>query len=110
MNLSYHPLDLKLKHIFQIARETRTVQNNVVALLKDEDGIIGYGEAAPTRFFGEDVMSVMRTLVQSLDLLKDADPFQIEDITLYLKNKFPPDAAARAAIDIALHDMIGKKN
>ncbi len=109
MNLSYHPLDLKLKHIFQIARETRTVQNNVVALLKDEDGIIGYGEAAPTRFFGEDVMSVMRTLVQSLDLFKDADPFQIEDITLYLKNKFPPDAAARAAIDIALHDMIGKK-
>lgn len=109
MNLSFLPLDLKLKHTFQIARETRTVQNNVVALLQGEDGIIGYGEAAPTSFFGEDVTSVTKTLVQSRDLLKNTDPFQTEDITLHLKNKFPRDAAARAAIDIALHDMIGKK-
>lgn len=109
MNLTFHPIDLKLKHTFQIARETRTVQNNIVVLLKDEDGIIGYGEAAPTGFFGEDVASVTKTFVQSRDLLKNTDPFQIEDITLRLKNKFPMDAAARAAIDIALHDMIGKK-
>ncbi|MFN3532052.1 MAG: dipeptide epimerase [Candidatus Brocadia sp.] len=109
MNLSFLPLDLKLKHTFQIARETRTVQNNVVALLQGEDGIIGYGEAAPTSFFGEDVTSVTKTLVQSRDLLKNTDPFQMEDIILHLKNKFPRDAAARAAIDIALHDMIGKK-
>ena len=48
-------------------------------------------------------------LIQSIDLFKNADPFHIEDITGYLKNKFPKDAAARAAIDIALHDLIGKK-
>ncbi len=109
MNLSFYPLDLKLKHTFQIARETRDVQNNVVVQIKDRDGIVGYGESAPSRFFGEDVTSVTKTLVQSRDLLKNTDPFQIEDITLHLKNKFPKDAAARAAIDIALHDMIGKK-
>jgi L-alanine-DL-glutamate epimerase-like enolase superfamily enzyme len=109
MNLSFRLLDLKLRHTFQIARETRDIQNNVVVLLEDEDGIIGFGEAAPTRFFGEDVNSVTKALGQSVDLLKHADPFQIEDITLLLKNKFPKDASARAAIDIALYDMIGKK-
>lgn len=109
MNLSFHPLDLKLRRTFQIARETRNIQNNVVVLLKDENGIIGFGEAAPTSFFGEDVNSVTKVLGQSADLLKHADPFQIEDITLLLKNKFPKNAAARAAIDIALYDMIGKK-
>lgn len=109
MNLSFRLLDLKLKHTFQIARETRNVQNNVVVQLKDEEGIIGFGEAAPTRFFGEDVNSVTKVLEQSGDLLTNADPFQIENITLLLKNKFPKDAAARAALDIALHDMIGKK-
>ncbi|MCF6156372.1 MAG: dipeptide epimerase [Candidatus Brocadia sp.] len=100
---------MKLKHTFQIARETRTVQNNIVTLLKDEDGIIGCGEAAPSSFFGEDITSVTKVFVQSLDLLKDTDPFQTENITFHFKKKFPLDAAARAAIDIALHDMIGKK-
>ena len=109
MNLSFRPQDLKLKYTFRIARETRTIQNNVIVLLQDEDGMIGLGEAAPTSFFGEDVKSVTRVLLQAVDLLKNADPFQLEDITLLLKNKFPKDAAARAAIDIALHDMIGKK-
>jgi len=109
MNLSFQPLDLKLRHTFQIAREIRDVQNNIIVLLKDENGITGLGEAAPTSFFGEDVRSVSSLLAQSIDLLKNADPFYIEDITGYLKNKFPKDAAARAAIDIALHDLIGKK-
>ena len=109
MNLSFQPLDLKLRHTFQIAREIRDVQNNVIVLLKDENGITGLGEAAPTSFFGEDIKSVSEMLARSIDVLKNADPFHIEDITGYLKNKFPKDAAARAAIDIALHDLIGKK-
>lgn len=109
MNLSYYPLDLNLKHTFQIARETRDIQKNVVVLLKDTDGIVGVGEAAPTRFFGEEVKSVSSVLDQSIDLLKQANPFYLEDITLLLKERFPGDAAARAAIDIALYDMIGKK-
>ncbi|MBI2471889.1 MAG: dipeptide epimerase [Planctomycetes bacterium] len=100
---------MKLRHTFRIAREIRDVQNNIIVLLKDENGITGLGEAAPTSFFGEDVRSVAQALAQSVELLKNADPFQIEDITNYLKNKFPKDATARAAIDIALHDLIGKK-
>jgi len=109
MNFSFQPLDLKLRHTFQISREIRDVQNNIIVLLKDEDGITGLGEAAPTGFFGEDITSVSSVLAQSIDLLKNADPFHIEDIACYLKNKFPKDATARAAIDIALHDLIGKK-
>lgn len=109
MNLSFQPLDLKLRHSFRIAREIRDVQNNIILLLRDEEGITGLGEAAPTRFFGEDTKGVTQALTQSVDLLKNADPFQIEDITNCLKDKFPKNATARAAIDIALHDIIGKK-
>ncbi|TVM03887.1 MAG: dipeptide epimerase [Candidatus Brocadia sp. WS118] len=100
---------MKLKHTFQIARETRDIQKNVVVLLKDTDGVVGVGEAAPTRFFGEDVESVTRVLDQSIDLLRQANPFHLEDTALLFKNRFPGDAAARAALDIALYDMVGKK-
>lgn len=109
MNLSYYSLDLKLKYTFQIARETRDIQKNIVVLLKDTDGVVGIGEAAPTRFFGEDVESVTRVFDQSVDLLEHANPFYLEDTDLLFKNRFPGGAAARAAIDIALYDMIGKK-
>src|SRR3989304_9585936 len=109
MDLSFMPLDLKLRHTFQIAREIRDVQNNIIVLLKDDGGITGLGEAAPTNFFGENVKSVTKVLAQSIDFFKNADPFQTEDITLQLANTFPNDTAERAAIDIALHDLIGKK-
>ena len=109
MNLSFHPLDLYLKHTFQIARETRDIQNNVIVCLKTEERISGIGEAAPTRFFGEDVQGVSQVLNQSIDLLKNADPFHIEGITNHLKEIFPVNASACAAIDIALHDLFGKK-
>lgn len=109
MNLTYHPLDLKLRYTFQIAREVRDVQNNIIVHIKDEDGIIGLGEAAPTSFFGEDVSSVTSVLNQSVNLLKNIDPFQIEDITSLLKSRFPKGASARAAIDMAIYDIVGKK-
>ena len=41
MKLSFQSLDLKLKHTFQIARESRNIQNNIVVLLEDEDGTSG---------------------------------------------------------------------
>ncbi|TLD40605.1 MAG: Muconate cycloisomerase [Candidatus Jettenia ecosi] len=109
MNLSYRPLSLKLRHTFKIARETRSIQDNIVVGLKDEDGVSGLGEAAPTSFFGESISSVASVCNESTDVLKNADPFQMEYITRSLANKFPGNSAARAAIDIALHDIVGKK-
>ncbi|MGQ3683844.1 MAG: dipeptide epimerase [Candidatus Loosdrechtia sp.] len=109
MKLSFYPLTLKLKHTFQIARETRSIQNNVAVQLKDSEETCGIGEAAPTGFFGEELHNVTGMLIKAADLLGNADPFSIEDITSSLANRFPVDAAARAAIDIALYDMVGKK-
>ncbi|MCF6158273.1 MAG: dipeptide epimerase [wastewater metagenome] len=109
MKLSFHPIALHLKHTFRIAREIRDVQNTVIIQLNDEDGICGYGEAAPTTFFGEDSNSVMETFGRAAGLLENADPFQIEDITARLAYTFPQDTAARAAIDMALHDLVARK-
>ena len=61
------------------------------------------------QLFGEDIKSVSSVLAQSIDLLKNADPFHIEDITDCLKNKFPRMPLARAAIDMTLHDFIDLK-
>lgn len=109
MRLSFHPLNLRLKQPFRIARETRNIQDNIIVSLHSEDGTIGYGEASPTSFFGEDIHSTTYVLARSVDMLKDTDPFLIEDITSCLHEAFPNKRAPLAAIDMALHDIIGKK-
>ena len=92
---------------FRIARDVTTDFENVIVELH-HGGQVGLGEAAPRPYFhGEDVPRVLRT-VRKAGLLLGDDPFQIQDITSRLAAAFPASPAARAAIDMALHDLVGK--
>jgi L-alanine-DL-glutamate epimerase-like enolase superfamily enzyme len=107
MDLTIKSLNLKLKYPFRISRGTNTIQNNILAILKDEDGNYGLGEAAPLKYYGEDVKSVKAALRRMSKFLTN-DPFYIEDITTFALPS-PLKGAARAAVDIALHDLVAKK-
>ena len=107
MKLRCKPYTLNLRHPFTIARGSRTQQANV--LVEIEDGSdIGYGEAAPSGRYGEDQESVLKFLGR-VDLVAFKDPFQLEDILSFVDVLAPGNESAKAAIDIALHDLIGKK-
>lgn len=107
MKLRCKPYTLNLRHPFTIARGSRTQQANV--LVEIEDGSdIGYGEAAPSGRYGEDQESVLKFLGR-VDLVAFKDPFQLEDILSFIDVLAPGNESAKAAIDIALHDLIGKK-
>ncbi|WP_347274562.1 dipeptide epimerase [Candidatus Kuenenia sp.] len=108
MNISFQPLDLELKHTFKISRGAKDSQSNVIVSLTEEGGVSGIGEAAPSLFFKENSTGVVEAFRQFAGLLKNSDIFHIEDITNQLKKHFPANAAARAAIDIALHDLVCK--
>ncbi len=107
MNIKVRPFHLKLKHTFTIARSSRDVQPIVLAEL-EHDGVVGYGEAAPSRRYGEDEKSVLEFLSR-LDLSRFEDPFDVEAILSYVDSLREGNTAAKAAVDIALHDWIGKK-
>ncbi|MEX2117766.1 MAG: dipeptide epimerase [Bacteroidota bacterium] len=107
MKITFSPYDLKLRHTFTIARSSRDV-SPIVLLELEHDGIVGYGEAAPTRRYGETIETVMGFL-KALNLSKFESPFQLESILEYVENASPGSASAKAAVDIALHDWIGKK-
>ena len=106
LNLSFFPYELKLRHAFNLARYSRTTTPDVQVML-EYDGIIGFGEASMPPYLGESVESVTKFL-SSLDLSRFNDPFQIEDILTYVDNVAPNNRAAKASIDIALHDLLGK--
>ena len=67
----------------------------------------GYGEASMPPYLGQTVDTVMAFL-RKVDLEQFSDPFGLEDILAYVDSLSPGDTAAKAAVDIALHDLVGK--
>lgn len=106
LNLRFRPYELKLRHAFNLARSQRTTTPGVQVEI-EYDGIVGYGEASMPPYLGESVKSVTNFL-SKLDLGQFADPFRIEDIHDYMDSIAPNDRAAKASVDIALHDLTGK--
>lgn len=104
--LRFKPYELKLKHAFNLAKSSRTTTPDVQVEL-EYDGIVGYGEASMPPYLGESVESVT-TFLSSLDLAQFTDPFRIDDILSYVDGVAPNNRAAKASIDIALHDLLGK--
>ena len=106
LNLSFKSNELKLRHAFNLARSSRTTTPDVLVQL-EYDGIIGYGEASMPPYLGESIESVS-TFLSKLDLSQFSDPFRIEEILDYVDHVAPDNRAAKASVDIALHDLLGK--
>ena len=106
LNLSYKPNELRLRHAFNLARNSRTTTPDVLVEL-EYDGIIGYGEASMPPYLGESIESVCKFL-SMLDLQQFSDPFRIDEILSYVDGVMPDNRAAKASVDIALHDLLGK--
>lgn len=106
LHLKFFPYELKLAHVFTVASYSRTTTPDVQVELSWE-GVTGYGEASMPPYLGQSVETVTAFL-NKVDLSQFNDPFQMEDILSYVDSLSEGDAAAKAAIDIALHDLVGK--
>lgn len=106
MKMKFFPYELKLKHVFTVASFSRTTTPDVQVEIEYE-GVTGYGEASMPPYLGQTVDSVM-TFLSKVNLEQFDDPFELEDILAYVDSLSPGDTAAKAAVDIALHDLVGK--
>jgi len=106
MRLRFKPYDLQLKHTFTIASSSRTT-TPVMLVEIEYDGSIGYGEASMPPYLGESHHTAAQFLAQ-LDLEQFSSPFLLDDILDYVDHIAIGNYAAKASIDIALHDLLGK--
>ena len=103
MRIHHSIVDLKLLHPFKIARRAVDEYRQVVSV--EFDG--GLGEAPPARFYGETVETVgaaLEILAPGLDGNLDA----IQTVMAELQSTLGGNYAAKSAIDMALHDRLGK--
>ena len=101
MDLHYQPITLELETPFRIAHGTSVVRQNVLVRIRAGE-LEGLGEAAPVRQHHETQAGVMEYLA---DQRLPDDPFLLEDL---LESLPPGSQAAKAAIDMALHDLQGR--
>lgn len=106
MKLSWTPYDLQLKHVFTISGYSRKTTPVVITSIA-YDGLIGYGEASLPPYLGETQSSVIKFL-KKVDLSQFNDPTHLDEIITYVDNVDKKNCAAKASIDIALHDLVGK--
>lgn len=104
--LRYKPYTLELRHVFTVASFSRSTTPVVLTEL-EYDGIIGYGEASMPPYLGETQESVINFL-SKLDLSAFSSPFETAEILSYVDQVDSKNTAAKAALDIALHDLLGK--
>jgi L-alanine-DL-glutamate epimerase-like enolase superfamily enzyme len=98
----------KMKYTFTISGSSRTTTPIVISRIT-WNGYAGYGEAAMPPYLGETQASAHEFLKKVAEnvLPKFDNPFRIEDIMLEVDKLTTNNTAAKAAVDIALHDLVG---
>ena len=99
MKLTYEGYTLNLRTTWRIAHGATDQRHNVFAFIGS-----GTGEGAGVPHHGESQAGIIQYLEEVADRIWD--PFQLEDVL----NALPPGSlSAHAAIDLALHDLLGQK-
>jgi len=106
IHINAKPIDLKLTTPFRISRGVQHISPNAVVQI-NYDEYTGYGEAAPDEYYGENQQTVLACISAFAGNLGD-DPFVIEDIMHRLDKVIRLNPSAKAAVDMALYDLIGK--
>lgn len=106
LHLTVQPIELKLTTPFRISRNVQPIAYNIIAEMRYNE-YVGYGEAAPEEYYGENQKTALACLPILAEHLGD-DPFPIDDIMNRVNHAMRLNPSAKAAIDMALYDLVGK--
>ncbi len=109
MHLHAEILNVTTRHPFIIARGGQSSYRTVFVRVVDRDGAEGWGEAAPSRYYGETADSALLAVQQFAPLLANADAWSMDAIERELEKTLRGNAAARCAVSAALHDLAARR-
>ena len=112
MNISrieLYSVKLRYHEPFRIAPATSFESHNIIAKIVTDSGIIGIGESSPSeRVTRESPQTVVATIDKIAPRLIGMNPLRIEHLVERMDQTVPKNPSAKAAIDMALHDLMGK--
>jgi L-alanine-DL-glutamate epimerase-like enolase superfamily enzyme len=102
------PVELQLKEPFVIANETTEVADNIFIRLETETGIVGWGCSTPDTVTSETKDTVLRSFEVAKRLVVGRDPTRINLVNFALENELFGNPSLKAAVNMALYDVVGK--
>lgn len=109
--LRVYRLDVEVREPFSIAIKTFfRVSNLIVALMSDE-GVVGYGESAPEKLITLDTVEEAESFLKALEpMLEGMEPApgELNRLMDSLEERGVRSQTARAAVDMAVYDLLGK--
>ncbi|MDB4881365.1 MAG: hypothetical protein JWL95_131, partial [Gemmatimonadetes bacterium] len=109
MKLTHEIVTLHTKNPFVIARGGDTEYRVVRITVTAPDGAQGWGEAAPSKFYGETADTVVAVLPLLANAIQWMDGWSLEAMEHALARSVRFNGAARAGVSAALHDLVAKR-
>ncbi len=107
MKLKLHTFDLKLKHTFKIAHDSREVQKTLIVALNNAK-YTGFGEATASLYYNSSVESMLKLLHKNKALIESYKGEKPEDFWEKTNPFLNNNTFAQSAVDVAVHDLYGK--
>ena len=99
---------LKLRHTWTTTMSSSEFRDTISVRMSN-DGVTGVGEGAPIVRYHESADVGAKAIAAIMPLLQSVDPWHFEKVMAQVSHDMPGQFAAKAALDIALLDWVGKK-
>lgn len=109
MKLQHDVSIVHTTHPFVIARGGTSEHRLMRIRIIDDDGVEGWGEAAPNRFYGETTDTALAALTRLAPIVEACDPWALDDIEAEMNRALRFNGSVKSAISAALHDLAGKR-
>jgi len=105
--VSVKPLRARLNQPFKIATGAHNELENVLLEIELANGVKGFGEAAPAAHItGETQAATLANLKEAARFLPGSDAASFMHISCAVKERYPDNACARTAVEMALLDAV----
>src|SRR6201995_4086827 len=109
MKLTHDIAHVRTTHPFAIARGTTSEHRLLRVKISDGDGVEGWGEAAPNRFYGETIDTALGALDRLRPIVESGNPLLLEDVEAELTASNRINGPVKPAISAPLRGLAGKR-
>jgi len=109
MKLEHEIVTVHTRTPFVIARGGASEWRRVWVRVIHDDGAEGWGEAAPSRFYGETTDSVIAALEALTGVVARTSEWSLEAVEREMSKTIRFNASAKSAVSAALHDLAAKR-
>ncbi len=107
--IDLHSVILRFVEPLRTVYGTSFETENIVVRIFTDDNLVGLGEASPSLVTKESVETIVRCFDKLAPTLKNADDLKIDVVVEEMDEIVSGNPSAKAAIDIALHDILGQR-